>query len=369
MTFYARTLCRGIRLLLYHLGPISCIGSAVEKQKSRERRFTPLKNLKLLSVALAILGVMLATLLVGWFGFGRITDAILSVGWRGFLLYAAWQVALFVLLGIAWWAVAPPAQRRLPAFVWGRMVRDAAASCLPFSQLGGFILGARAVALHGIAAPVATISTVVDLTAEFVAEILFLVVGLVILLAHGQTMSMTTPIAIGVGAAVIAGAVAMRLQRHTVPLFVHLSRRILGRWLLNGEDRQAVSEAELTAMYSHTGQIAAGTLLHLAGWFGKGAGNWIAFRLLGAPVDIGGALAIEAVLHALLAPAIVVPGYAGVQEAGYASLSALIGTTPEMSLAVSLLRRARDLAVGVPILLVWQFIEIRRLPRGTAKLQ
>ena len=29
--------------------------------------------------------------------------------------------------------------------------------------------------------------------------------------------------------------------------------------------------------------------------------------------------------------------------------------------AVSLVRRARDVAVGVPILLVWQFLEMRRL--------
>jgi glycosyltransferase 2 family protein len=32
-----------------------------------------------------------------------------------------------------------------------------------------------------------------------------------------------------------------------------------------------------------------------------------------------------------------------------------------MSLAVSLIRRARDVAVGVPILLVWQLFEVRRL--------
>ena len=48
------------------------------------------------------------------------------------------------------------------------------------------MLGARAVTLHGVSAPVATITTVVDATVEFAAEILFLTVGLMIVLVHGR---------------------------------------------------------------------------------------------------------------------------------------------------------------------------------------
>ena len=62
----------------------------------------------------------------------------------------------------------------------------------------------------------------------------------------------------------------------------------------------------------------------------------------------------------MLATAILVPGYAGVQEAAYAGVGALFGQPPELSLGVSLLRRARDLALGVPILLIWQSVELHR---------
>ena len=48
-------------------------------------------------------------------------------------------------------------------------------------------------------------------------------------------------------------------------------------------------------------------------------------------------------------------------EAGYAGLGTIFGIPPEMSLAVSLLRRARDISIGVPILLIWQMVEVRRL--------
>jgi hypothetical protein len=42
-------------------------------------------------------------------------------------------------------------------------------------------------------------------------------------------------------------------------------------------------------------------------------------------------------------------------------LGAAFGLTPETALALSLLKRARDLAIGVPALLVWQMLESGRL--------
>ncbi len=114
-------------------------------------------------------------------------------------------------------------------------------------------------------------------------------------------------------------------------------------------------------MYGHADRLAVGTALHLAGWCAKGTGNWIALRLLGAPIDLAGALAIEALLNAMLAGAFMVPGYAGIQEGGYAGLGALFGVAPDIAIATSLLRRARDLAIGIPVLLIWQLFEVRRL--------
>ncbi len=326
-----------------------------------------MKNLKLLSIAGAIFGIVMATLLVAWFGFVRVADAILAIGGCGFAFYGFWQILLFALMGVAWWAIVPSGQGRTTVLIWGRMVRDSAASCLPFSQLGGFVLGARAIALHGVSPPVATISTVVDLTAEFVAEVLFLAIGLVILLAHRGGMGMTPPILLGLAAVLVVGVLGMRHQHQAATLFVRFGRRLLGQWFANGADGQPIPEAELKRMYGNADRLAAGTALHLAGWFGKGIGDWIAFLLLGAQIDLSGALAIEALLHAMLAAAFFVPGYAGVQEAGYAGLGAVFGIPPEIGLAASLLRRARDLAVGVPILLIWQFLEVRRLRSATAR--
>src|ERR1700753_230779 len=119
-----------------------------------------MKNFKLLSLVLALIGVTGATVLMAWFGFDRVAHAILSVGAMGFVGFCVWQLVVMGIMGVGWWVVVPPEQRRpLPLFVWGRMVRDSAAVCLPFSPVGGFAIGARAMTLHGVSWPVAAIST------------------------------------------------------------------------------------------------------------------------------------------------------------------------------------------------------------------
>jgi len=48
-----------------------------------------------------------------------------------------------------------------------------------------------------------------------------------------------------------------------------------------------------------------------------------------------------------------------VQEVGYLLLAPVAGVAPEVLLALSLLKRARDVGLGVPTLLVWQAFEAR----------
>lgn len=311
---------------------------------------------------LALLGLALATLLVGWFGAGRVLDGVLSVGWGGFAIVLGWQLVLFAILGVAWDAIA--AQRRaklLWVFIWGRMVRDASANCLPFSQVGGFVFGARAVTLHGVNWSLATASTVVDVTAEFLAQVAFTGLGLAILISRAPDLRIAVPVEVGLGLAVVACVVLVWLQQGAAPLFARLGGRIAGRWFTDARERVDVLHTELSLIYGHTLRLVVGFGVHLVGWLCNGVAGWITYHLLGVPIDFDAALAIEALLAAVSAAAFLVPVNAGVQEAGYAGLGAIFGVAPELSLAVSLVRRARDLALGVPILLVWQLFEMRRL--------
>jgi len=66
-------------------------------------------------------------------------------------------------------------------------------------------------------------------------------------------------------------------------------------------------------------------------------------------------------LCALRSIAAFVPAAIGVQEAGYVILAPLFGVPAELGLAVSLLKRAREIVLGVPALIYWQTTETRRI--------
>jgi hypothetical protein len=249
--------------------------------------------LKKLSIALALAGLLLGTALIGWFGIDRVVSGVRRVGWGDFAVIVGWQLVLFAVLGLAWDAIVPAREARRPwVFVWGRMVRDASANCLPFSQVGGFVFGARAATLQGVSWSLATASTVVDVTAEFLAQLAFTAIGLGILLARAPNSSLAVPLEVGLGLAVMAGAALIWLQRGAAPLFARLGRRIAGRWFDDAQDRVEVLQAELGLIYGHALRLAIGFFVHLLGWLGTGVAGWITYRALGVPIDFDDALAI-----------------------------------------------------------------------------
>jgi hypothetical protein len=86
----------------------------------------------------------------------------------------------------------------------------------------------------------------------------------------------------------------------------------------------------------------------------------------GQPIPFGTALVIESLVYALRTVAFVVPNAVGVKEGAYVLLGGAFGLSPEMALALSLLKRARDLTIGLPVLAWWQIVEGGRLSRRLA---
>jgi hypothetical protein len=109
--------------------------------------------------------------------------------------------------------------------------------------------------------------------------------------------------------------------------------------------------------------IALSLGFHLAGWMIAAVETWVALALAGRPLGMPEAIAVEALVFALRGAAFIVPSSVGVQEGGYVVVGALFGVGPEAALALSLLKRARDLVTGIPALLVWQAAEGQRFHR------
>ena len=290
-------------------------------------------------------------------------SAAVTVGWGGFAILGLCASALFPLLGAAWTVLLPRSSLAdLKALVWARMVRDAATEVLPFSQVGGIVLGTRAAIVHGVAQPLAFGSMIVDVTAELLAQIAYIALGLLIMSAAPQS-SVAAPLTrifvVGLVLATAAGVLFLALQRHGHGLTLKLAARLLPRTVATA----AAVGGALDSIYGSRVRVGLSAALHLAGWIGAAAGTFIAFRLMGARVNFASVMAIESLICATRSAAVFVPNALGVQEAAYAVLSPLFGIGADIGLAVSLLKRARDIAVGVPILLIWQAVEGRRALR------
>jgi len=309
-----------------------------------------------------VAGFILAGYVIGSVGPWSIIDAALSIGPGGFLLLILYGMLVLALLGYACFVLAPdlPIQR-LPLFIWSRTTREAAAEVLPFSQFGGLVIGARTLVAGGVPSPIVYAAMVADLTMEMAAQLLFTFFGIAMLglsLAQGETSEPVWPLALsGLAAAVLITAAYAFLQRPMIEIAGRLGERLLPGARIKA---QAVRQ-QLDALYRRPLPICTGFLFNLLAWVASAMGAWIALRLMGIDIPLLAVLTIESLVFALRSVAFLVPGALGLQEVAYALLGPLFGLDAETAVALSLLKRARDLAIGLPALLFWQIEESRRL--------
>jgi putative membrane protein len=318
------------------------------------------------AIVAALIGLGVATAVIGYFNFGNVLKAMTPIGAGGFLAVIAAQAVLFIPLGVAWWLVAAgePVDRT-PAFMWARLLREASSDVLPFSQLGAIVIAGRAAVLGGVDASVAIGSLTVDITIEMIGQLIYTLIGIGLLadqLGFATFSHSLAPAAVGgvVIALVMVGGVIF-VQRRGLNLVMGLVNRLPP---LAGRHADAVIAA-IKAAHAAPGRMMLGLGLHLACWFGAAAGTWLILSLIGHPLPYLSVVAIESLLFAIRNVAFVAPSGLGVQEGAYALLGPLFGLPAEAALALSLLKRARDIAIGVPMLLSWQLLENRRVLRQT----
>jgi putative membrane protein len=319
---------------------------------------------KAITILAAIAGVAAVAALIGYFGAGAVIGSLFAVGWSGFATICLIHLAVISLEGIAWRVLVPFAP--VWVFLWGRLIRDAGSEVLPFSQMGGCVLGVRVVTLAGVPGTVAAASTMADLTLEFLAKLAYMALGVILLVHLRPDTSVALPVVIGLTATGLFAVAFVVVQRHGFDLFDRFAR-LLGRgWAERTAAGAAAIHRTLTAIYQRRAGLWGGFGLHLACWVVSAVEVWIALRLASAPLGFGTVLAMESLLYAIRTVAFAVPNAVGVQEGAYVLIGATFGLTPEMALAISLLKRARDLAIGLPALGIWQALEGGRLWRRLA---
>jgi glycosyltransferase 2 family protein len=321
---------------------------------------------RLRTITVSALGVALICYLVTQVGIGAVLVAASSIGWGGFALLCVAVILVYVVLGVGWGILQPPSSgTRMLVFIWARMVREAASDVLPFSQIGGMALGLRAAILERVPLNLALATMTVDLATEFLAQIAYVAFSVLLIWESLPHTSLVADVVLGSSiwllGALLAGAVFLALQRYG---HRWVAGRLIGRLIPRSARYGAGVVSALDEIYGSPKRFISSLGIHLVGWFANAGCTWIAFRLIGVSVEPSSVVALEALVYATRAMGFFVPGALGVQEAAYTAFAQLFGIGGELALAVSLLKRARDLAVGVPVLLIWKTIEGRRAFAG-----
>lgn len=311
-------------------------------------------------IAAAAIGFAIAVYLVLRVGIEPVLDSVRNVGFAGFAIICAYALGLIVILASGWRALFPSNGPNLTNFVVARQIRDSASDVLPFSQLGGIFIGARALSLRYVSTPLAFASAAADVTTELVAQIVFIAIGVALCIARLRSSQLTVGLATGIPIGIV-------LMVPGIALFIGLQRRgsrlaetLAGRWIPMALKHAAAFNAAINDFYRSPSRLAVSSALHLAGWIASGIGTWITLRLIGGHISVLSAVAIEAILSAVRSVFVFVPGALGIQEAAYAGLAPIFGLPQEIGLAASFLKRARELAIGIPVLLAWQAMEGQR---------
>ena len=319
-----------------------------------------------IALLLAVVGLALGGVLLATHDLSGILATLGAAGW-GVLLVVALHLPQTVLSGIAFGVLIGRRGRRLDLMWLMRWIRESVNTLLPVAQVGGDVVRVRLLAGRGLPLKAGIAASLVDVTAEMAAQIVFTLLGVAALLtgAHAGAALPVAATAVGATAAIAAAFVAA--QRFGL---VKLVERLVGK-LTRGPAWQGLGdlhglEEAVLALYRNPRLLFLSGGWHLLSWSAGIAETWAALHVLQLPAGLREATVIESLGQAVRAIGFLVPGALGVQEGGYLVLCGLFGIAAPQALALSLTRRIRELALGLPGLATWQWLEWRRRRAGSS---
>ena len=309
---------------------------------------------------LRLLGLPLGIAVVVWLVLESDPAALFGVfpriGW-GFVAIIAARAATVLIDCGAWQCLLP--RRNRPSFAVMlplRWISESINTTLPVAQIGGEVVRARLLQRRLDAPARGAASVAVDFCLSLLAQILFTLLGFVLLARVSSA---------GWWPAVIAVV--------SVPLFAILAWEMLVRrsllaavegWAARiGQRRLAAALQRLGAALGLLAEsrpaLARSLSLHVSSWLGHAGEAWLTLWLMGAPTGPAEALILESLSLAARSAAFLIPSGWGAQEAVLVALAGATGLPAETALALGLVKRAREFAVGLPGLVAWGVAEGR----------
>jgi putative membrane protein len=312
-----------------------------------------------------LVGLSVAVLLIATNDPGEILRLILETGW-GMPAVIALHLTQIIASALGWAPlIDDPRRPGLIALARMRWIRGATNALLPVVQAAGELVRAQLLIRHGVGKVKVIASVATDLSTEMASQIVFSLLGLAVLLLipHRGGTSATQWAVVGTALGAAVTAVFMAAQRWGL---FHLVERLLpslaarAGWISLGE-LSGLHDA-VVRLYREPRRFWRSGTWHFVSWLLGVLETWVALRALGVEAGLAEALVIESLGQAVRSAGFFIPGALGVQEGGYVLICALFGIPPDRAIALVLIRRLRDIALGVPGVIAWRWSVLANRP-------
>lgn len=318
--------------------------------------------MKRLTILAAGFGVGLTVWMLVRFGVGSILGLIAAGGW-GIVLAIVFHGLQVFLSASSWWVIGGrQVQDGAVLNLWDyfllRCVREGVNNLLPVAQVGGEVVSARLLAHRGMGMRRAAAATICDLTVELLTQVMFTIVGLAVLLCLVKRSATTDElvesgfvvllIGVGIFGSQWFGVVSV-IEKLLLRLSAHLG------W--TGVDGIRGLHEEIMLLYRTSSRTVIAGVAQFAGWSLGAVEVCIILHFLGHDRSLAAGYVIESVGQIAKSAAFAVPGGLGVSEGGYVLVGSLFGLPPTVSIALSLIKRLREIAWGLPSLVTWHWLE------------
>ncbi|WP_338663985.1 lysylphosphatidylglycerol synthase domain-containing protein [Pararoseomonas sp. SCSIO 73927] len=307
-------------------------------------------------VSLAV-GLAIAVALIATNDPAAILRMLLDSGWW-MLAVLALNGLQIVASGLGWGPlIDDPRRPGVAGLAFLRWVRVSTNALLPIVQAMGELIRAQLLVRMGVAKVKVIASLAIDLGTEMASQIVFSLMGLAALLliphAAGTSATFWAVAGTALGAGVTGVFIAAQrwgLFKAVEGMLPKLAARV--GWTSLGE-LSGLNDT-VQHLYAQPGRLWRSGGWHMVSWLVGVVETWAAMRAVGIEAGLAEALVIESLGQAVRSAGFFIPGALGVQEGGYVLICALFGIPPDKAIALVLIRRIRDIILGVPGVIAWR---------------
>ncbi len=306
--------------------------------------------------------------LLGWIlaqvDLAEVWQRVRQIGLEGFALVMA-LYALTFLTDVIGWQVTfrniPLNLRWCGRLYLVRMLGEALNNVTPMASMGGEPLKATVLKEHfGVGLREAGASLVLAKTSNLLGLLLFLYCGFALLMVSPKLGGAYQGLAATGLVGLTMGALLFYLiQRHAISTRIGsaLARTRIGRRLESVLHLIEDLDQRLLHFYTRShGRFATSLALALANWLLGVVEVWFVMHLLGHPLSLTDAWILESMIQMVRAAVFFIPAGIGAQEGVFLVLTGALTGLPELGVAFSLIRRARELIwITLGLLAFWRY--------------